>query len=116
MIESKPTQRTFATLNDEVPRYLTAVAREARRVELLQTKADCKRVNEALWKMGRIYYESVPLVEIASLLRANGFEFNDVIATADEGRLTRPVGRDKWLSLSYFKMPSGRFEVVAYVN
>ena len=82
-----------------------------------QLKRDQKRVNEALYWTGRTYQDSVPLTEVSDLLVANGFEpLEDMILCGREGKILEPVGRNRFLSLTWYKMESGRYEIVAYIS
>jgi hypothetical protein len=112
------TQQTFKAYDEEIPRYENAVAREEYRVNRLKLKKAVKVVNEALWKMGQTYHDSWPAVvaEIRHLLLWNGFEDFGPVVVANEGRFTRPIGRSSWISISYYVMSSGRWEVTAYVS
>lgn len=89
----------------------------AKRQAASQLKHDTKRANEVLHKMGRVYHDSVPLADVSELLRWNGFEpLEDMLLCGREGSLHENVGRNRWLSLTWYKMESGRYEVVAYVS
>jgi hypothetical protein len=74
-------------------------------------------VNDALYGMGRTYHQSVPLDAVNGLLTHYGFnELDAMLLCGREGSLHENVGRNRWLSLTWYKMESGRYEVVAYVS
>jgi hypothetical protein len=76
-------------------------------------------VNKALWEMGKVYHDGLPLQEVLDTLHNAGFtETEEVLGVycGREGRATAFVGMGTYLSFSWFKMPSGRFEVTAYVS
>jgi hypothetical protein len=89
----------------------------------------CKKVNAALMELTVNRYERhVPLGRVREALNALGFELLDEegapwsgLLCGDEGRATfdlsylgTPVPRV--LVLSWYRMPSGNFETVAYVS
>ena len=77
-----------------------------------------KNVNNRLHELGLTYHEGLPLDTIATLLSAHGFrgEAMDGIYTGTEGRMSDQVSAKRWIHMTWYKMPSGRFEIVAYVN
>lgn len=82
-----------------------------------QLEHDTQRVNEVLYKFGRVYHDSVPLAELSALLRWNGFDGLDIfLVCGREGRLHESVGRNRWFTLTWYKMESGRYEIVAYLS
>jgi hypothetical protein len=77
-----------------------------------------RRVNEALFELGKSYHPFTPFDRIDAILVLNGFLDTD---NATEGRADglnyhTNVGEGLWLHVSAYLMPSGRFEVVAYLN
>jgi len=71
-----------------------------------------------LWELDTKYHTSVPFKMIDAILHSNDF-LTTGEATAECETLTSLnacVGEGKWLHISWYKMPSGRFEVTAYVN
>lgn len=74
--------------------------------------------NASLWKLGTVYHKTLPIHDIDTALRANGFEPTSVwtFQPGGEVRVHEAVGDGKWLSVSAHKMESGNWEVVAYVN
>lgn len=74
------------------------------------------KVNNALHTLGLTYHPSIPLTDIDTILTSNGFNaLEEAIYCGREGNSNEPVGYGVYLSLSWYKMPSGRFEVIAYV-
>jgi len=72
-----------------------------------------KRVNEALHYLGTYYHNILPLSRINEILEENGFSpatFSQI------GHVHEYVEDGTWLSVSYYRMDSGNWEVVAYVN
>jgi hypothetical protein len=111
------TQPTFDALLAEMPAHAAAVAKQAQRDAAKMLKHDTKRVNEVLYKMGRTYHASVPLDLVNALLEYNGFTaLEAMILCGRDGQLHESVGRNRWLALSWHRMPSGRYEVVAYLS
>jgi len=59
----------------------------------------------------------VPLDNVNELLKIYGFdELDAMLLCGRHGRLHEPVGQNRWLALTWYKMESGRYEVVAYVS
>lgn len=98
----------------EMPRHEAAVARRTAKLSLAR---DMRGVNDALYGLGRTYHDSVPLETVNELLTHYGFDrLESMLLCGRQGRLHESVGRNRWLSLSWYKMESGRWEVVAYVS
>lgn len=76
-----------------------------------------KQANEALYKLGLTYHESIPLAVIDAILSAADLNpLEAMILCGREGRINEPVGDNLYLTLNWFKMTSGRYEIVAYIN
>lgn len=76
-----------------------------------------KQANEALYKLGLTYHESIPLATVDGILSAADLNpLEQMILCGREGRIHEDVGSGLWLSLSWYKMASGRYEVVAYIS
>ena len=104
------TQDVFA---DMVRAQANLVLAEARK----RLARDTRHVNDILHEMGRASHDGVPLDRVNDALRARGFdELAPMILCGREGRLHEAVGRNRWLALSWYKMESGRYEVLAYVS
>ena len=102
---------------DMVTEFAKSDALLAKRVTANALKRDTKAVNDALYGMGRTYHQSVPLDAVNGLLTHYGFnELDAMLLCGHEGSLHENVGRNRWLSLTWYKMESGRYEVVAYVS
>ena len=76
-----------------------------------------KQVNDQLYGLGLAYHDGLPITQIDDILAANGFDKTEpAIYCGRDGRCSQIVGKYTWLSLSWHKMDSGRYEVIAYVN
>jgi hypothetical protein len=76
-----------------------------------------KRVNNVLWAIGREYYGSLPIGIVDALLVENGLnETEPAIYCGREGSCTQQVGPRSYLTFTWYKMESGRYEFVAYCN
>jgi hypothetical protein len=76
-----------------------------------------KRVNDALYDLGRIYWDSLPLRQVDELLTSNGLEETEpAIYCGREGQCSQQVGPRSYLTFTWYKMESGRYEFIAYVN
>lgn len=78
------------------------------------------RLNSELHQIGLEYHNTLggSLVRVYDALRAHGFIEPEVGYTLPHpsGNILAEVGEGKWLTLSYHRMESGRYEIVAYVN
>jgi hypothetical protein len=76
-----------------------------------------RKVNEALYQIGLKFWDYIPKYEIDSALVDNGFDATEpAIYCGRDGSIHEPVGHGKFLSLTWHKMDSGRYEIVAYLN
>ena len=74
-------------------------------------------VNDRLHSLGLVYHVSLPISDIDNILGTYGFdETEPAIYCGRDGRCSQQVGAYTWLHLSWHKMESGRYEVVAYVS
>ena len=85
-----------------------------------------KRVNDALYVLttkNAAYLVAVPWNQIDNILSMHGFDpvmtdgnLSTCINTGHEGRVHTQVGPTTWLLVSWYRMPSGRYEVISYVS
>jgi hypothetical protein len=75
-----------------------------------------KAVNHKLADVSRTYHVGLPIGVIADWLAEEGFELRDGIYCGEDGRIHEQVGPHTWLSLTWHKMESGRYEIVAYLS
>lgn len=84
-----------------------------------EVKKAMKAVNDYLMGMGQ-YFMGLPLDRMFEVLRANGFEVTEEnllgVYCGAEGRVHEAVGAGVFFTMTWYKMPSGRYEVVAYVS
>lgn len=94
------------------------VAKQMRDAERRKRARLLKQVNDALYKLGHnVYHDSVPLGLVDEILSHAEFDpLPEMILCGREGRLHEPVGHNRWLTLTWYKMESGRYEVIAYVS
>ncbi len=103
------------------------MAKRAARHRASQMRAkiihDRVKMNQFLASLGATYWDELPLKQIDATLAANGFNILEPgFYCGADGRINEPVGigllgREKvHLSLSWHKMQSGRYEVVAYLS
>lgn len=65
------------------------------------------------------YFESIPLADLKAILAGEGFRTEplDGIYCGSEGRCAPvQVGERTWLTLSWYRMASGRYEVTCYLS
>jgi hypothetical protein len=76
-----------------------------------------KVANELLFELSKTYYPAIPNGDIDAVLRAVGFrELEPGIYCGHEGRMSEQVGPKSWFTMTWYKMPSGSYEIVAYVS
>jgi hypothetical protein len=82
-----------------------------------QLVRDTKQANRMLAALGTRFHDGVPLDTVNDILAAAGFdELEGMLLCGREGRLHEAVGRNRWLALTWYRMESGRYEVIAYVS
>ena len=64
------------------------------------------------------WYESLPIDKVEMILTKFGFDAEPMkgIYCGREGRIHEKVGGYTYLVFSWYKMPSGRYEINAYVS
>lgn len=83
-----------------------------------------RRINDHLCSISSKYHDSIPLETIFGVLRKEGVEVLQEDGTSWEGFLcgenshtTFPLNvKNHVLSLSWYKMESGRWEIVSYLS
>jgi hypothetical protein len=88
-----------------------------------------KNINEFLDKIGKQYWPEVPIQEITEGLKTFGVELVDEDGTPFQGIFTGEKGRTNiellWrltpvrnsvLTMTWYKMSSGNYEIVAYLG
>ena len=74
------------------------------------------RANKALAALP-CYHPHIPLADIDAILTRHGFTATaEAVYCGREGRSAEQVGRSTYLSLSWYRMDSGRYEIVAYLS
>jgi hypothetical protein len=77
-----------------------------------------RKVNSALHTLGLTYHETFPWPAIDAILVDNGFDALRQSEDYSRGpyRISASIGENKYLSVSWHRTDSGRWEVTAYVN
>lgn len=102
---------------DMTAEFAKSDAMAAKRAAANQLKSDTTWCNRILSEMFATFTDGVPLDRVNDALRAKGFDqLEPMLLCGREGRLHEAVGRNRWLSLTWYKMESGRYEVIAYVS
>ena len=75
-------------------------------------------VNKALHALGLIYHQGLPIQEITDILNSNGFngEIMEGIYCGHDGRISENLTDRIGFNMTWHRMPSGRFEIVAYIS
>jgi hypothetical protein len=78
-----------------------------------------RRLNVELAKLGRSYYDHLPIVRISNLVEEWGFSAEDLegIYCGHEGRTHQSIGDGKFIVITWARVGDrGRFEIVSYVS
>jgi len=83
-----------------------------------ETKAITQKINADLSPITDKFQAKVPVPELTAILRKydldpKGIQNN---LSDDSGRMHIPVGKDIYLTMTWYKFHTGRFEIVAYVS
>lgn len=83
-------------------------------------KKAMKKANDALaGDIAKKYHNSIPLQNISDILEVSGFDTSKLgngIFVGQSGRVHEPVGYGVYLTMTWYKMDSGRYEIVAYLS
>ena len=80
-------------------------------------RASRKQANDALHRLSTVYHDSLPIFDIDRILGFAGFDPTEpAIYCGREGRSHEQVGPRTWFTMTWHKMESGRYEVIAYVS
>lgn len=75
-----------------------------------------KKANQALAALPN-YHRWIPNQDIDEILAKSGFSpLEEGIYCGREGRIQEKVGENSWFFMSWYKMPSGNYEIVSYVS
>ena len=78
-----------------------------------------RRANEAFHNLGTELWTSIPYIGIDAILLSNGFAiptYEHLEAVGGDTRVHTEVGEGLWLTMSWYRHESGRYEITAYVN
>lgn len=63
------------------------------------------------------YHPHIPTGDVDAILTAYGFKpLEEAIYCGAEGRIHEQVGERTWIVLTWYKMPSGNYEIVSYLS
>ena len=74
------------------------------------------RINRELSTLCKGYFPQIPIQEIQAILDVFELKIPDGIYCGHEGESMEEIGHGVWLRMTWFRMLSGRFEIVAYVS
>jgi hypothetical protein len=82
------------------------------------TKQDLRNLNHELNMLVRnTYFDNIPIDELETICAGHGFEMSDIsMLSGRSGRMSVPIGRGILLHFTWYRMDSGRWEIVAYAN
>jgi len=83
-----------------------------------EIKVLTQKVNADLNSINLARHTGMPMSEIASVLTKHGLDTKPVRdhIHADEGRLHVEVKKDIWISMTWYRLESGRYEIVIYAT
>ena len=74
-------------------------------------------VNQILAKAIPTYTVGLPIQEFDAILEANCFQpLEGAIYCGREGQVNEQVGPKSWLTFTWYKMESGKYEIVSYIH
>lgn len=76
----------------------------------------CQKINRELSALCRNYFPEIPISKIQSILDVFELKIPDGIYCGREGESIEEIGHGVWLRMTWYKMQSGNFEIVAYVS
>lgn len=83
----------------------------------MNTRRSAAKVNDQLYLLGLAYHDFIPVYQIDEILTSNGFDATEPgMYCGRIGRVHEPVGQNRYLTINWHKMPSGKYEIVAYLN
>ena len=78
------------------------------------TTSEKNKINKALDKLCKQYFPHIPTTEIDSILSPFGVKLESGIYCGREGDCTDEIGRGTHLRMTWYRMQSGNYEIVAY--
>ena len=104
--------------------FASRPAEDVTKVECIDkaiVRHDVHQANVRLHEYGTDYHNAHEVMPyIREILATNGFDteqLSDIEASGESGEARCvPVGRDVYLCVTWYRMPTGRYEVVAYVS
>jgi len=77
-----------------------------------------KKANKELATISQKYHKTLPISEISQILSKNGFDsaVMEGIYCGHTGKVYEQVGKKTWIIFTWYKMPSGNFEINVYVS
>lgn len=78
---------------------------------------DKRKINNALYDLTtNRYFDAIPVAQINAILEPFEMKMEDGIYCGADGHLNEQLADNVWLAMTWHKMPSGRYEIVAYVS
>lgn len=111
---------TEKTLSEAASRcYQPTTVIKIEEIDARERILDIKIVNDAFHKFGKSYHSIGEIYNfVTDTLIANGFLEPDLSGLKDAFGAIRclPVGRDTFLCVTWYQMPSSKYEFVGYVS
>jgi len=85
----------------------------------IETKELVQQVNKDLAPITDKFQSHMPLFDVAAVLTKHGLDpkpMENAVNSKDQGRLHVNVGQGVWLTLTWYKFETGRYEIVAYAS
>ena len=73
-----------------------------------------RQINKALNALCASRYDCIPTSGISAILNPLGLALEDGIYCGAAGEFLEPIGQNIHLRLSWYRLESGRYEIVAY--
>ncbi len=79
-----------------------------------------RKASAAIGKfLDAVYFDHIPLAQIDAILEEHGFNSSGQLCgllAGAEGRMHIQVGPNTWLAMNWYRMESGRYEVLGYLS
>ena len=75
-----------------------------------------RKIGNALHDLCKTYHEGIPTKKLNEILAPFELALEDGIYTGRQGESLEPIGKNLFLKMTWYRMESGRFEIVAYLT
>lgn len=112
----------YVVCNATSPKLASMIADALNVMEQRKSAATRRELSKAVSEfVAPNYFKAIPIEDLAEIVDKHGFNGDAVRNEAsnlsgNEGRIACMVSDNMALAMTYYKMPSGKWEIVAYVS